>query len=161
MSFSCRTQPPVMTGGGVLRRKRHYGHGIEVVRPWILPHFFAQISNGLPIAGVSKHAGVYFATRRTSVPSGVLFCKSFERALHSSVLFHKYFEHPYLLANQLNSNLYVSWPIEIQISKVGARVATGGEVLKPSFHTAVSGLLRSLPNLKFRQNLSTTIWKHE
>ena len=34
MSFSCRTQPPVMitgiTGGGVTRRKRHYGPGIEV-----------------------------------------------------------------------------------------------------------------------------------
>ena len=57
------------------------------------------------------------------------FCKSFERVLHSSVPFHKYFEHPYLLANQLNSNLYVFWPIKIQMSKVGARVATGGEVL--------------------------------
>ena len=30
MSFSCRTQSPVMTGGGVPRRKRHYGPGIEV-----------------------------------------------------------------------------------------------------------------------------------
>ena len=30
MSFSCRTQPPVMTGGGVPKRKRHYGPGIEV-----------------------------------------------------------------------------------------------------------------------------------
>ena len=74
------------------------------------------------------------STRGTSVPSGVLFCKSFERVLHSSVPFHKYFEHPYLLANQLNSNLYDFWPIKIQMSKVGARVATGGEVLRAVFH---------------------------
>ena len=103
------------------------------MRPWILPHFFGQICNCLPMAGVSKHAGVYFvwySMRGTSIPSGVLFCKSFERVLHSSVPFHKYFEHLYLLANQLNSNLYIFWPIKIQMNKVGARVATGGEVLR-------------------------------
>ena len=96
------------------------------MRAWILPHFFGQISNGLPMAGISKHAGVYlmwYSTRRTSVPSGVLFCKSFERVLHSSVPFHKYFEQPCLLANQLNPNLYIIWPIKIQISKVGALTA--------------------------------------
>ena len=32
MSFSCRTQLPVITGGGVPRRKRHYGPGIEVAQ---------------------------------------------------------------------------------------------------------------------------------
>ena len=32
MSFSCRSQPPVITGGGVPRRKRHYGPVIEVVK---------------------------------------------------------------------------------------------------------------------------------
>ena len=82
---------------------------------------------------VSKNAGVYFvwySKRGTNIPSGVLFCKSFERVFHSSVAFHKYFEHRYLLANQLNSNLYVFWPIKIQMSKVGARVATAGEVLR-------------------------------
>ena len=104
------------------------------MRPWILPHFFGQISNGLPTASASKHAGVYFvwySTRGTNVPSGVLFCKSFERVLHSSVPLYKYFEDPYLLANQLNLNLYIFWPIKIQMSKVGgARVATGGEVLR-------------------------------
>ena len=35
------------------------------------------------------------------------------------------------------------------------------ETVKPCFHMVVSGLLRSLLNLKFRQKLSTTIWKHE
>ena len=67
---------------------------------------------------------MWYSTRGTSVPSGVLFCKSFKSVLHSSVPFHKYFEHPYLLANQLTSNLYILWPIKIQMSKVGARVAT-------------------------------------
>ena len=103
------------------------------MRLWILPQFFGQISNGLPMAGVSKHAGVYFmwySTRGTRVPSGVLFCKSFERVLHSSVPFHKYFEHPYLSANQLSSNMYIFSPTKIQMSNVGARVAMGHKVLK-------------------------------
>ena len=73
---------------------------------------------------------MWCSTRGKSVPSGVLFFKSFERVLHLSVPFHEYFEHPYLLANQLNSNLYIFWPIKIEMSKVGARVATGGEVLR-------------------------------
>ena len=33
--------------------------------------------------------------------------------------------------------------------------------VKPGFHIVVSGLSRSLLNLKFRQILWTTIWKHE
>ena len=75
---------------------------------------------------------MWYSTRGTSVPSGVLFCKSFERVLHSRVRFHKHFEHPYLLANQLNSDVYIFWPIKVQMSKVGVRVATGGEVLRRS-----------------------------
>ena len=104
------------------------------------------------MAGVSKHAGVYFMwylTRGTSVPSGVLFCKSSERVLHSSVPFHKYFEHPYLLANQLNSNLYIFWPIKIQMSKVGARVATGGEVLR---RRSASGSRDEIANSEYITN---------
>ena len=126
--------------------------------PWILPHFFGQISNGLPMAGVSKHAGVYFvwySTKGTSVPSGVLFCKSFERVVHLSVPFHKYFEHPYLLANQLNSNLYVFWPIKIEMSKVGARVATGGEVLR---QRSPSGSRGEIVHTYFKMTMSTVIF---
>ena len=52
------------------------------------------------------------------------------QALHSNGSFYKCFERPYFLANQLKSNLYIFWPTKIQMSKVGARVATGGEVLR-------------------------------
>ena len=52
-----------------------------------------------PTGGVSRHPGFCFtwhSMRATSGPSGVPFCKSFKRALHSSVSFHKSFEHLYL-----------------------------------------------------------------
>ena len=49
---------------------------------------------------------------------------------------------------------YLKWKFYLQVSTLDVCV-------KPGFHIVVSGLLWSLLNLKFRQKLSTTIWKHE
>ena len=120
----------------------HYGLSFNLIPKWD-PGSYLTFSDKFPT--VSQWLGclrwsyfVWYSTRGTSVPSGVLFCKSFERVLHSSVPFHKYFEHPYLLANQLNSNLYIFWPIKIQMNKVEARVTTaGGEILRPNSYVVL------------------------
>ena len=69
------------------------------------------------------------STRATNVPSGVPFCKSFELVLHPRVPFHKPFE-SVSHKSQLNQfECVYLWPVITQMLKVGARVATGGEVL--------------------------------
>ena len=67
------------------------------MRPWILPHFFGQISNDLPMAGVSKYDRVYFKwysrDKRSIKPSflqnlsNVCYTRAFPHVFSQSIKF--------------------------------------------------------------------------